>query len=293
LRHIAAGGFIMGSGWSNEEQPRHLVTISSGFCMSQTPVTQRQFSAIMGRNPARFQNSGPHAPVEQVSWDECQAFLTKMNTLRFGYKYYGDRGRRQIREFFSDATLRFRLPSEAEWEYACRAGTQTDIPTGGSLTPLVLDEIAWYGGRLDHSPCAPSAAILSGTHPVMRKAPNAWGLYDMLGNVWEWCEDTWHDNYEGAPADGTAWMSDSLIQPLHVTRGGSWASDAHCCRSACRITACGPASDVGFRLVLAGAGRAPLWDGLASKEDKLASEENRLASEEARILGRRALNLDL
>jgi formylglycine-generating enzyme required for sulfatase activity len=170
--------------------------------------------------------------VEQVSWDDCQGFLNKLNEEIPG--------------------LELSLPSEAQWEYACRAGSQTAIYTGdieivGESNAPALDPIAWYGGNsgvgfelengYDSSewPERQYKSERSGTHPVKQKIPNAWGLYDMLGNVWEWTADAWHENYEGAQTDGSVWQSESdEAGARRVIRGGSWGFEARYCRSACR-----------------------------------------------------------
>jgi len=166
------------------ERPTHRVTISEDFWIGQFPVTQRQWQEVMGNNPSHFQGAGPAAPVEQVSWKDVQAFLAKVNTIQVRWTV--------------------RLPTEAEWEYAARAGS-----TGETYGPL--DDIAWYGGNGSRT-----------THPVGQKLPNAFGLYNMLGNVWQWCQD-WFGPYFSEPA----------IDPLgppegerRVTRGGCFYCEA-------------------------------------------------------------------
>ncbi|HYK82660.1 MAG TPA: formylglycine-generating enzyme family protein [Gemmatimonadales bacterium] len=177
--------FTAGPNWSNDvERPVHRVTISHDFWMGQFPVTQRQFLEVMGNNPSFFQDAGPEAPVEQVDWHQVQAFLAKVNTVQSRWTV--------------------RLPTEAEWEYAARAET-----TGETYGPL--DAIAWY-----------SANGLRTTHPVGMKLPNGFGLYDMLGNVWQWCQD-WFGPYTSAPA------VDPHGEPAgerRVTRGGCYYCDA-------------------------------------------------------------------
>ena len=167
------------------------VTISRGFWMGKYEVTQEQYQAVMDSNPSNFQGCGK-CPVESMSWDEARNFIQKLNAQSSGGKY--------------------RLPTEAEWEYAARAGTTG--PYAGNL-----DEMGWYGGNSD-----------SKTHPVGQKKPNDFRLYDMHGNVWEWCEDLWHGNYDGAPTNGSAW-TDGGNSKNRVVRGGSWLSrpeDASC-----------------------------------------------------------------
>ncbi|CCI23208.1 Serine/threonine protein kinase (fragment) [Microcystis aeruginosa PCC 9808] len=136
----------------------------------------------------------------------------------------------------------YRLPTEAEWEYACRAGTTTRFYFGDNANQL--GDYAWYGGNSQQT-----------THPVGQKRPNAWGLYDMSGNVWEWCEDNWHDNYIGAPTDGSAWLTND--NDYQIVRGGSWYDYPSFCRSAFRDDVNrrdGSGLSVGFRVVC-GAGR--------------------------------------
>ncbi|OHB66298.1 MAG: hypothetical protein A2Y77_06600 [Planctomycetes bacterium RBG_13_62_9] len=205
LRLIPAGTFMMGSpsnesGRRDDEGPQHQVTLTKPFYCGQFEVTQGQWQQVMGSNPSYSTDAGPDAPVEQVSWDDCQAFLNKLCEM----------------EGVSEGT--YRLLTEAEWEYACRAGTMTAYCFGDSA--VVLGDYAWYYGN---SP--------NGTHPVDQKKPNAFGLHDMHGNVWEWCVD-WSGEYLSEP------QIDPLGPPsgvLHrVVRGGGWVSDAGGCRSADR-----------------------------------------------------------
>ncbi len=195
LRWIPPGRFLMGSppdeeGRSSEEGPQQEVTIAEGFWMFDTPCTQALWEALMGENPSEFKSSD--RPVETVSWDDCQKFIVTINE-RFG---------------FEQAGLSLSLPSEAQWEYACRAGTTTATYAGRLITygdnnAPILDAIGWYGGNsgidfelsngVDASKWAGKQFDFdkAGTHPVARKSANPWGLYDVLGNVWEWCEDEW------------------------------------------------------------------------------------------------------
>ena len=195
--HIPAGEFMMGSDEYSNEQPVHKVKISKPFYLGTYPVTQREWRAVMGENPSRFK--GDDLPVEQVSWNDVQEFIKKLNQKEGADKY--------------------RLPSEAEWEYACRAGTTTQYSFGDDEGKL--GEYAWYSHNSG-----------SKTHPVGQKKPNPWGLYDMHGNVWEWVQDWYHSDYKGAPSDGSAWESED--GSLRVLRGGSWLKDAWICRSADR-----------------------------------------------------------
>jgi len=191
---IPAGSFLMGSDSGRYyERPEHDVTISRSFFLQTTEVTQGQWQAVMGSNPAHFKK-GDDYPVENVSWDDVQAFLKKLNALDPGKNY--------------------RLPTEAEWEYACRAGT-SGVRYGG------LDAIAWYFNNSDGH-----------THPVGQKQPNAWGLYDMLGNVGEWCAD-WYDRDYYANSPATDPQGPSSGKGL-ILRGGSWGDDDNHVRSAYR-----------------------------------------------------------
>jgi formylglycine-generating enzyme required for sulfatase activity len=251
LRWIPPGQFLMGSpeheeGRYDDEGSRHKVTFARGFWMFDTPCTQALWEAVMENNPSRFKT--PNRPVETVSFDDVQDFLARLNARVHG--------------------LDLSLPSEARWEYACRAGTETATYAGDmriieeSNAP-VLDSIAWYGGNsgagFDLDDGEDSSGWLekqypherAGTRPVALKTPNLWGLYDMLGNVWEWCADAWHTNYEGAPADGSAWADGRKGVARRVFRGGSWFYDARSVRAASRNSG-GPADRVdnlGFRCV--------------------------------------------
>ena len=142
---------------------------------------------------------GDDRPVERVSWNEAKAFCDRLTRL---------------------TGLPFRLPTEAEWEYAARGGTTTEYSFGDDASQL--GQYAWYYENSGNQ-----------THPVARKLKNPFGLFDMHGNVWEWCEDVWHDNYEGAPADGSAWLSGG-DSSTRVLRGGSWGVRSFYCRSAYR-----------------------------------------------------------
>ncbi|MDS4030087.1 MAG: formylglycine-generating enzyme family protein [Candidatus Contendobacter sp.] len=233
LRWIPPGRFWMGSpenepGRFDSEGPRHQVMLTKGFWLFDTPCTQALWQAVMGGNPSRFQS--PTRPVENVSWYDVQDFLARINARIPG--------------------LDLTLPSEAQWEHACRAGTETAIYTGdlailGDNNAPALDPIAWYGGNsgvdfdLDNG-CDSSdwkekqyLHTKAGTRSVKLKRANTWSLYDMLGNVWEWCQDHWHDNYEGVPTDGSAW-EDRNVGASRVVRGGSWYGYAHNVRAAYR-----------------------------------------------------------
>jgi formylglycine-generating enzyme required for sulfatase activity len=215
LIRVPAGGFLMGSNddssWSwrpRSERPVHAVNIKYDFYLGKHEITQGQWLAVMGRNPSHFSACGNDCPVETVSWNDCQAFITALNALVPG-----------------DG---FRLPSEAEWEYACRAGTTTRFSFGDSSCPPAgcvacdLSDYAWWCGNEDPP----------GTKVVGRKLPNKFGLFDMHGNVWEWCQDRWHDSYAGAPTDGSSWEIDG--GEARVLRGGAKSRSARRCRSSDR-----------------------------------------------------------
>ena len=221
LLAIPGGTFLMGSpnseqNSSDDERPQHRVTLQP-FLMGKYPVTQAQWQAVMGKNPSKF--NGADRPVENVSWNDCQEFLKKLNAnpsysplIQGGHPPQSpliQGGQRGV----------FRLPTEAEWEYACRAGSETIWHFGDD--PAQLGTYAWFSENSGRE-----------THPVGQKSPNAFGLYDMHGNVWEWCADTWHEHYTGAPTDGTAWESGDA--DWHVLRGGSWYHDANNLRCAVR-----------------------------------------------------------
>jgi len=178
---IPDGFFIMGSptnelGRSSDET-LHEVMLTKPFYMQITEVTQGQWQAVMGSNPSNFENCGSECPVEQVSWDDAQDFIAEMNKKGEGV---------------------YRLPTEAEWEYAARAGTSTALPSGDLIyaetSPVDpnLDAIGWYGGNSDVAYADSNNG--KGIHPSRQKSANAFGLYDMHGNVWEWCLD-WFDYY--------------------------------------------------------------------------------------------------
>jgi formylglycine-generating enzyme required for sulfatase activity len=210
---LPAGKFLMGSFGSDDEKPPHQVKVNS-FAIGKYPITQAQYQAVMGNNPSYFKNN-PQNPVECVSWNYAKAFCQKLSQIT-GKTY--------------------RLPTEAEWEYACRAGTTTRYYFGNDANQL--GDYAWYYGNSGGK-----------THPVGQKKPNGWGLYDMSGNVWEWCEDNWHGNYIGAPDDGSAWLDNDNDYP--IGRGGCWYNNPDYCRSAFRggFNRRDDFSNVSFRVV--------------------------------------------
>jgi formylglycine-generating enzyme required for sulfatase activity len=223
------------------EGPLHPVTLTRGFWLADTPCTQELWQAVTGANPSEFVS--PRRPVEQVNWESCIAFVGALATRVAGPGW--------------------RLPTEAEWEYACRSGTTTDTWVGdltilGDNNAPALDAIAWYGGNCGHELDLHGGVDASGwrdkqylftraaTREVKGKAPNPWGLYDMLGNVDEWCSD-WHDQYSAAPSvDPVGPRTGSK----RVVRGGSWYDSAGRVRAAARFAWLPSArhSDIGFRL---------------------------------------------
>jgi formylglycine-generating enzyme required for sulfatase activity len=201
---IPGGKFLMGSKAdpfaatqpSTEEQPEHPVAIKS-FSIGKYEVTQEQWYAVMGTMPSK--SKGRKLPVEQISWDAAQLFLKELSK-KTGKKY--------------------RLPTEAEWEYAARAGTSTTFSFGDN--EIGIDRYAWY------------YVNSKDTNPVGEKLPNAFGLFDVHGNVWEWTEDCWNLNYASAPNDGSSWLNGDCSR--RVLRGGSWGNLASNLRSAYRLS---------------------------------------------------------
>ena len=217
--NIPAGSFMMGGdggGVWGDEKPIHRVNVKA-FRMSKYPITQKQYLAVMEDNPSGFKGD-ENCPVEKVSWNMAVEFCQKLSQ-RTGQTV--------------------RLPSEAEWEYACRAGSTGKYCFGDDESKL--GSYAWYEQNSEKK-----------THPVGKKSSNAWGLHDMHGNVWEWCEDIYHENYQGAPSDGTAWINGG-DRDVKVLRGGSWLDDAFSCRSAYRYRDIARDQDdnYGFRAVFA------------------------------------------
>jgi formylglycine-generating enzyme required for sulfatase activity len=204
---IPAGEFRMGSGDDDaqaeaDEKPRHRVRITRPFYLGATEVTQGQYQAVTGQNPSFFRGSSD-APVERVSWNEAVAFCNKLSE-REGLKPRDPTGEDPKSEGEG-----YRLPTEAEWEYACRAGTSTRYSFGDDAAKL--GDFGWFGRNSRNS-----------THDVGRKRPNAWGLYDMYGNVWEWCGDGYDASYYGkSPA---ADPSGPPQAERRVNRGGAWSS---------------------------------------------------------------------
>jgi formylglycine-generating enzyme required for sulfatase activity len=211
---IPASEFLMGSAnGDDDERPVHTVRISQPFYLGQYAVIQTQWQAVMESNPSRF-TGDPNRPVETVSWDDVQEFIRRLHAREGGTAY--------------------RLPTEAEWEYAARASATTAYSFGND--PRQLNEYAWYSENAGGQ-----------THPVGQRKLNAWGLYDMYGNVWEWAQD-WYGPYTAAAAVDPAGPSSGSDR---VIRGGSWNNGASYCRSAYRYSAAPGSRDgaLGFRLL--------------------------------------------
>jgi formylglycine-generating enzyme required for sulfatase activity len=225
---IPAGEFVMGSPgkptperlaklyagvakWTERERPQYRVRFTRPFWLGKTEVTQAQWQAVMGANPSVFQVPGN--PVEKVRWEDCQTFLTRLNekVVRRGV----------------------RLPTEAQWEYACRAGATTPFHFGNAREQL--SDYAWWQENSERR-----------THPTGSRRPNPWGLHDLHGNVWEWCQDGWTDDPAGAQTDPAG----PTGRKVRVLRGGSWCNAAFYCRSAYRalVTPCLRNYVIGFRV---------------------------------------------
>ncbi|MFB2969511.1 formylglycine-generating enzyme family protein [Aerosakkonema sp. BLCC-F183] len=233
---IPGGTFIMGSpenekGSSFYEIPLHEVKVPR-FFMGKYVVTQAQWEAVAALpqincflDPYPCYFKGASLPVEQISWDEAMEFCARLSQ-KTGRNYC--------------------LPSEAQWEYACRAGTTTPFHFGKTIT----SELVNFGQGI--YAFEPKGTYPFKTMPVGNYPPNPFGLYDMYGNVWEFCADSWHDNYEGAPTDGSAWLADNV--PRKVLRGGGWSIGPYCCRSGARYWSDrsnkhrGRGPEIGFRV---------------------------------------------
>jgi len=220
-------------------QGEHKITFPADFELGQYPVTQRLWAAVMGEPWSYSRFKGAEHPVERVRWDDIMGtekgvrqdeakagFLHRLNALP------------EIAERNAADGCRFGLPSEAQWEYAARGGRYGQASGYAYAGSNYLPEVGWYKKNSQGQ-----------THPVGRKHPNALGLYDMSGNVDEWCEDVWHDNYKGAPQDGSAWIEDG-DESIRVVRGGSWSNVYVSSRAADRYRsdAFNRSDDVGFRL---------------------------------------------
>jgi formylglycine-generating enzyme required for sulfatase activity len=216
---IPAGEFLMGSPEADEdayddEKPQHRVTIGRPFYLGKYEVTQAQWRAVMGGNPSEFKGRPAH-PVENVSWDDAQEFISRLNQ--------------------KEGTNKYRLPTEAEWEYAARAGSTTVYSFGNDAAQL--EQYAWWYGNSEEK-----------TQPVGTKAPNAWGLYDMHGNVWEWVRDWYEERYYSSSPSTDP--QGPLSGSDRVNRGCSWSGGAGDCRSAIRLydSPDTRGSNLGFRL---------------------------------------------
>ena len=197
MKWIPPGSFEMGKGTNHSaERPVHEVTLKSGFWMSATEVTQEQYEKVMGQNPSKLK--GTKHPVESVDWSGANRFCNKLQALEWKMKR-------------TSLQYVYKLPSEAQWEYCCRGGTE------GPRYNESVDEIAWHEGNAGKT-----------HHEVGLKKANRFGLYDMLGNVSEWCADGFHRSYEGAPADGSAWVK-GMVKGDYVTRGGHYDANGHFC----------------------------------------------------------------
>ncbi|MGD0091807.1 MAG: formylglycine-generating enzyme family protein, partial [Planctomycetota bacterium] len=213
------------------EKPAHEVTITKPFYMGKYEVTQEQYKAVTGSNPSSFK--GAKNPVETVSWNGAQEFCKKLGEPTTGVS--------PVR-MGTGGTPAVRLPTAAQWEYACRAGTRTRFCSGDRDSDL--DGVGWYGGNSGKT-----------THPVGLKTANNWGLYDMHGNVWEWCQD-WAEDYRGAAATDPLGAGNGTYC---VTRGGSWRDSPRICRSAIWYK-CIPDPhnfDTGFRVIVEVLARTP------------------------------------
>ena len=222
LVRIPAGTFTMGSPNAEQDRyadegPQHTVTLDA-FWMGRYKLTQAQWTAVAGSNPSRFIGD-PRRPVEGVAWNAAQIFIAALNDHITNT---------------AQGPATFRLPSEAQWEYACRAGTTTRFYWGNDPGYTDIARFAWFGGNSNNT-----------IHPVGLLLPNGWGLYDMSGNVWEWCQDWYHANYTNAPTDGSAWETPTASD--RVFRGGGWFGyGGDVCRSAFRNVNIPPSGTDGY-----------------------------------------------
>jgi formylglycine-generating enzyme required for sulfatase activity len=225
---IPSGSFQMGDE-SKSPGSQHEVTLQP-FYLGRFAIIQAQWRVVSGYelikqklnpDPSRFK--GDNLPVDSITWQDAQEFCHRLSA-KTGKKY--------------------RLPSEAEWEYACRAGTLTPFHFGETIS----SELANYDGTETYND-EPKGEYRCKTTVVGIFPANGWGLHDMHGNLWEWCEDDWHGSYEGAPNDGSAWVKLDQKNTSKVVRGGSWINDPYYCRSASRINRNDACNNVGFRVV--------------------------------------------
>jgi formylglycine-generating enzyme required for sulfatase activity len=222
---IPGGAFLMGSrrgqGY-DDERPQHSVRVPS-FWLGKYPITQEQWQALMDWVPP-YRCAGARRPVDRVSWDDARAFCRRLSQ-QSGHAY--------------------RLPAEAEWEYACRAHTTTPFYCGETITTDLANYVGEHTYRFEQRGVYRHETTDVGSFP-----PNAFGLYDMHGNVWEWCADAWHDSYEGAPPDGRVW--ESRAGAARLLRGGCWHDPPDLCRSAARLRSMPQEGEdlFGFRVAL-------------------------------------------
>ena len=250
---IPNGTFMMGSpktketekGSRDNERPDHQVTIKA-FCLGKYQVTQAQWKAVaafpqvnkeLKLDPSRFKGDGStsltnHRPVEQVSWEDAVEFCDRLSR---------------------HTKRQYRLPSEAEWEYACRAGTTTPFHFGETITTDLVN----YNGNYTYGQGSKGVYRKETTEVGSFGVANNFGLYDMHGNVWEWCQDDWHSNYEDAPTDGSGWLDIEKSNNRKLLRGGSWYYSPGHCRSAYRYyyNLDYGNDSIGFRVVCSGAAR--------------------------------------
>ena len=225
--YIPPGSFMMGSPpgepQRHPDEAGHQVTLSKGFYLGMTEVTQGQWHKVMGNNPSAFSGCGKDCPVESVSWHDVQKFIRKLNDM--------------------EGKNMYRLPTEAEWEYACRAGTKTLFSYGNCLST----DQANFDGRRTLDDCS-NGNYRKTPVPVATFAANSWGLYDMHGNVWEWCRDWYGKKLPGDVTDPTG----APAGKYRVVRGGSWFSVDHDCRSANRDRSAPhlELNHTGFRVVM-------------------------------------------
>ena len=207
---VPGGSFRMGTSHGHgypDEEPQHFVQVGP-FWMGKTPVTQAQWQAVMGRHRGRF--TGPDLPVDNISWVEASRFCQRLS---------------------QKSGRRFTLPSEAQWEYACRGGS----PAAFAWGPVATSDLANYNGEFPHQ-SGPLGVYRHAPLPVMSLPPNAFGLYEMHGTLWEWCADAWHEDYGGASAGDSAWQSGPDPE-FRAARGGCWHDIPEVCRSAARLRA--------------------------------------------------------
>ncbi len=232
MMHIPAGTFMMGRyagevGSEEYEDPQHLVTLTQPFYMCKYEVTKRQWESVMDTKPwsiASYLNEDPDSPAVYMTWVEIQDFIAALNAHILST---------------NQGAATFRLPSEAEWEYACRADTTTRFYWGDDLDATQISDYAWWSGNRD-------SLAYDHSQAVGLKSPNAFRLYDMSGNVAEWCADGWHDDYTDAPTDGSVW--EGITYRIH--RGGDAGTTSIFLRSAQRanLNENSAAEYIGFRL---------------------------------------------